>query len=549
MRRSPTLSLAAAAVAACACATAPVQADKATPGSDPLNKVANELLAALQAGDALRASAHFDAKMREVLPPPTFERVWKQTTDPLGRFVWWKLDDSTGAVRTANLSFEKGGLRARINFDPATFEVTELHFLPLHDVSSRCEALLTALQRGDLEAVAKHAPTLSRQVVRASWHELGDTYGRLLSWKLSEEHRSGQLSGSVYELQFEKGKILARIAVDPKRDQVVGLFFRPAEDQVSYAAPPDAPYSSEEVTIPVGGYALAGTLLIPRIGRPCPVVLTITGSGQQTRDEPLPIPGLTAYRPFRQIAVALASHGIAVLRVDDRGVGKSTGSDTLAKATTAGFADDARAEVAYLRSRSDLDPGKVALVGHSEGADIAAMLASTDPRIAAIVLMAGTGKPAFAVLEDQLRDALSHDPDKTPAQIDSAAADQQKQLHALADSEGDLPATAAGLPWLREFLRHDPIATIGKVHQPILILQGALDRQVTAEQAQALAGAAQAAGNQRVDVAVFERLNHLFLPAATGSVEEYSTLAVTEIPPPVLERLTGWLVARLAPGR
>jgi dienelactone hydrolase len=542
-----TLGLAALTLAGCA--TSSSQADKSTPGSDPLNQVANELFASLQAGDEVRASAHFDAKMREVLPPATLQRVWKQMTDGLGRFVWWKIVDSTGAVRVADLSFEKGELRARVNLDAVTLEVTGLHFVPRHDAASRCEALLKALQHDDLAAVAKLAPTLSRQVVRASWHELTDGYGRLISWKQSEEHRAGALTGSVYELQFEKGKILARIAVDPKRDQIVGLFFRPVEAEVSYAAPADAPYTAEDVTIPVGDYVLVGTLLLPKgAARPVPAVLTITGSGQQTRDEPLPIPGLSAYRPFRQIAIALASHGIAVLRVDDRGVGKSTGTDTLAKATTSSFADDARAEVAFLRGRRDIDGANVALLGHSEGADIAAMLAATDARIAAIVLMAGTGKAAFAVLEDQLRDALSHDPDKTPAQIDAAVADQRKQLHELAESHGELPASSAGLPWLREFLQHDSIATIRKVHQPILVLQGALDRQVTAEQAQALAEAARAAGNHSVEVEVFERLNHLFLPAATGSVEEYSTLTVTEIPAPVLDRMTGWLEARLAAG-
>ncbi len=550
--RRPTLVGLAAVLLSCGagCATTASQADKSTPNSDPLNKVANELLAALQAGDETRATAHFDAKMREVLPPATLARVWKEMTDPLGRFVWWKIIDSAPDARIAELSFEKGALRARVNLDAATLEVTGLHFLPLHDAASRCEALLTALQQNDFEAVARQAPTLSRQVVRASWRELAATYGKLRSWSLSETNRSGKLTGSVYELQLEKGRLLARIAVDPKRDQVVGLFFRPAEDQVSYAAPPDAPYTSEEVTIPFDGYALAGTLLLPKsAGHPVPVVLTITGSGQQTRDEPLPIPGLGAYRPFRQIALALATHGIAVLRVDDRGVGKSTGADTLAKATTASFADDTRAEVAYLRGRREIDPAGIALLGHSEGADIAAMLAATDPRIAAIVLMAGTGKPATAVLEDQLRDALSHDHDKTPAQIDAAAADQQKQLHELAESHGELPATTAGLPWLREFLQHDPIATIRKVHQPILILQGALDRQVTAEQAKALAEAARGAGNRSVEVTVFEGLNHLFLPAATGSVDEYASLTIKEIPAPVLDRLTGWLVARLAPAR
>src|SRR5437660_317173 len=118
---------------------------------------------------------------------------------------------------------------------------------------------------------------------------------------------------------------------------------------IDYSAPPHAPFTAEEVTINAKGYTLAGTLLIPKNARrPLPAVITITGSGQQTRDEPLPFPNLGAYKPMRQIAEALAARGIAALRVDDRGVGSSGGRDTLLTATTSSFADDVRTEVTYL---------------------------------------------------------------------------------------------------------------------------------------------------------------------------------------------------------
>jgi len=129
---------------------------------------------------------------------------------------------------------------------------------------------------------------------------------------------------------------------------------------IDYSAPPGAPFTAEEVTIKANGYSLAGTLLLPKNARrPLPAVITITGSGQQTRDEPLPIPGLSAYKPMRQIAESLAARGIAALRVDDRGVGGSGGRDTLPTATTSSFADDVRTEVAYLRSRTEIDPKRM----------------------------------------------------------------------------------------------------------------------------------------------------------------------------------------------
>src|SRR5215470_17576683 len=176
---------------------------------------------------------------------------------------------------------------------------------------------------------------------------------------------------------------------------------------IDYSAPAGAPFTAEEVTVQANGFTLAGTLLLPKAGRrPFPAVIMITGSGQQTRDEPLPLPGLKEYKPFRQIAESLAGTGIAVLRVDDRAVGGSTGRDTLAQATTSSFADDTRAQVAYLRTRAEIDPARIALVGHSEGGIIAPMVAASDPRIAAIALMAGSAKRGYEITMFQLKAAL-----------------------------------------------------------------------------------------------------------------------------------------------
>jgi len=124
--------------------------------------------------------------------------------------------------------------------------------------------------------------------------------------------------------------------------------------QMDYSAPANASFTAQEVTVQAKGFTLAGTLLVPKSGtRPFPAVVMITGSGQQTRDESVPIVGLEKFRPFRQLAEALANKGIAVLRVDDRGVGGSTGRETLLTATTFDFADDTRAQVAFLRARKD----------------------------------------------------------------------------------------------------------------------------------------------------------------------------------------------------
>ena len=317
------------------------------------------------------------------------------------------------------------------------------------------------------------------------------------------------------------------------------------EAEVDYGAPAAAPFTAEEVTVEAKGFTLAGTLLMPKTGKaPFPAVITITGSGQQTRDEYLPLPGLEKYRPFRQIAEALASRGIAVLRVDDRGVGHSKGGDSLKVSTSANFADDVRAQVDFLRERRDIDPSRIVLVGHSEGGMIAPMVAATDPRIAGIVLLAGTGKRGDAIIAYQVDQGLEGDVTLTDEARAKARAAQQDAMRKAIAGDASAPEALRN-PWMRYFLGYDPLPTIRKVRQPILILQGELDRQVTADQADMLAKAAREAGNRDVTARVFPGLNHLFLPAKTGALTEYSSLSTNAIPEDVMKELTSWLVEKL----
>jgi len=317
------------------------------------------------------------------------------------------------------------------------------------------------------------------------------------------------------------------------------------ETEVDYAAPAGAPFTAEEVTVEAKGFTLAGTLLLPKTGKaPFPAVVTITGSGQQTRDEYLPLPGLEKYRPFRQIAEALASRGIAVLRVDDRGVGNSRGIESLKASTSANFADDVRAQIDFLRERREIDPKRIALVGHSEGGIIAPMVAASDPAVAAIVLLAGSGKRGDAVIAYQVDQGLERDATLNDEAKAKARAEQQEAMRKAIAGDASAPEMLRS-PWMRYFLSYDPLPAIRKVRQPILILQGELDRQVTADQAELLAKAARDGGNRDVTARIFPGLNHLFLPAKTGAVTEYSSLGASAIPDDVMKQLTDWLVEKL----
>jgi dipeptidyl aminopeptidase/acylaminoacyl peptidase len=158
--------------------------------------------------------------------------------------------------------------------------------------------------------------------------------------------------------------------------------------------------------------------------------------------------------------------------------------------------------VDFLRERRDIDPNRVVLIGHSEGGMIAPMVAATDPRIAAIVLMAGTAKRGDAIVGYQLDQGIDGDSSLTEDAKAKARADQQEAMRKAIAGDSSAPELLRS-PWMRYFLTYDPLPTIRKVRQPVLILQGEFDRQVTADQAEMLAKAARESGNKEVTVRIF----------------------------------------------
>ena len=305
-------------------------------------------------------------------------------------------------------------------------------------------------------------------------------------------------------------------------------------ERVDYSAPADAPYTAADVTVPTpAGHTLAGTLTVPKnaSGR-MPAVVLISGSGAQDRDAGIPV--VPGYRFFRQIADTLGRRGIAVLRLDDRGWGASGGDAETA--TTEDLADDTRAAVEWLRARPDIDPARVGLVGHSEGAIIAPMLAVGDPRIHAIALLAGPSWTGRRILDYQLREALQGQ-GLAGAVLDSA----------FAKGVRERDAAVAGFPWMRWFMEHDPLPVARRVRAPVLILHGDTDRQVTAEQAEELGAAILQGGSPDVTGTVFPNLNHLFVPDPVGTADprSYAALPSKEVPAEVLGALADWLVERL----
>ncbi|MEW5929740.1 MAG: alpha/beta fold hydrolase [Gemmatimonadota bacterium] len=341
------------------------------------------------------------------------------------------------------------------------------------------------------------------------------------------------------------GPVLLRFAADaagrllggcvPSQGITMERAGRPTEcatPRTDYSAPAGAPYRAEEVTVNTpSGIALAGTLTLPAgVSGRVPAVLLLTGSGPQDRDQSSP--GLPGWRPFRQIADTLSRRGIAVLRLDDRGVGGSGGS---ASATTlAEFAADARAALAWLRARPEVDPRRVGIVGHSEGGYVGPMVAAEDPALRALVLVAAPARTGRALVDYQSRFAI---------QADSTLAPHLDSLLVMAAAQND--SLAAASPWFGSLLAHDPLPFARRLRLPVLVIQGGTDRQVPAAEAPALAAAIRAGGNRDVTVRLFPGVNHLLLRDPDGSVAGYAALPGRQVVPEVLGALTDWLAARL----
>jgi len=309
----------------------------------------------------------------------------------------------------------------------------------------------------------------------------------------------------------------------------------PPKPKPDYSAPADAPYIAEEVVVTTpAGHTLAGTLTLPKGAsrtQPVSAIVTITGSGPQDRDENIGLPG---FLPFRQIADSLARRAIAVLRMDDRGTGASGG--TFKGSTSADFAEDVRAGLAYLRTRPEIRADRLGVLGHSEGALIAPMVAEKEPTLRAIVLLAGIAQPGRSALHFQLKNQIEHNTKLTPEMRDSQIAEIPKRIDAMMAAD----------PWMKFFLTYDPAPTMRRVKTPVLILTGSRDQQAVPGEVALQEAAFKEGGNKDVTARVLPDVNHLFVQDTDGFPANY-----TKLPPPVMmrtdvvEMIVDWLAQRL----
>jgi hypothetical protein len=328
------------------------------------------------------------------------------------------------------------------------------------------------------------------------------------------------------------------------------------------------PYQAEDVSYEslASGVRLAGTLTIPPGNGPFSAIILISGSGAQDRDETI-----FGHKPFLVLADDLTRRGFAVLRVDDRGVGGSTGSTM--ESTTEDLVQDVLAGVRYLKGRAEINAARIGLVGHSEGGLIAPLAAARSKEISFIGLLAAPGLPGDQILLRQTHDVLrstgASDTDierarATNARIyemmknekdstmlaqkvrailtESGAGEsvdgQEKEPGSRAAIDGQIAMLTS--PWFRFFVGYDPRPALRSVTCPVLVLHGEKDIQVAAaENQKEILKALREGGNSRVRATILPGLNHLFQSAQTGSIGEYGTIEET-FAPAALEAIGSW---------
>ncbi|WP_081413860.1 alpha/beta hydrolase family protein [Eisenibacter elegans] len=357
-------------------------------------------------------------------------------------------------------------------------------------------------------------------------------------------------------------------------EALVGSLLLYKQSPTTAAEAPD--FREEEITFRNRNTHFSGTLTLPKGKGKFPALVLINGSGTQTRDSEA-----WGFKPFKILAEHLAAAGVAVLRYDDRNVGKSKGGIHW-QMTIEDFGEDVRQAVAYLQQRPEINPSQVGLYGFSEGAAVASWVARNNSEIAFLVLAGATAMPGAAVIlaqsraimeaegytDQDIEEALQH----TQASFEAASQNKGwKQLEVLlwqsfADAFGQLSAaeqqhygssqtyadahTKAQLqylrsPWYRYFIKYNPAEALGQVRCPVLLLYGENDLQTIPQEQlpKALEALHQQARNHDVSVRIFDKANHLFLHSLTGSPGEYPHLH-KRFCEGFLETVTEWLQKR-----
>jgi len=365
----------------------------------------------------------------------------------------------------------------------------------------------------------------------------------------TEHFRAGTNLGLAFEVwaNNENVPLLIRIAAQNVKivrggsEALAELIMPPPAKPVASASDP---FTSEEVSFQNGQQKLAGTLTLPKTGTaPFPAVIIISGSGLQDRD------GSGVADFYRLIAERLSRSGVAVLRVDDRGVGKSVPLLTRSSSYR-DLINDTKAAFEFLNSRKEIDHKRIALAGHSEGAQTALAIAAEDARVGAIILLAGTSRSLDRIVTEQALYNIALMGPVNPAdrtRFSAISIMLEKWFRDAKEKKQSANAANDELTYYRDHLASDPLSLARKVRIPVLILNGERDGNVLAYHALELAQALADSGNKQVLVRIFPNLTHLFTPSQLDKA--VTDTQAGQVSTEVLETMEKWATQVLVNGK
>ncbi len=508
------------------------------------------------------------------------------------------LDQAVFAIEASAVTLNSGTLKFEVRNVGVTFEgKVSPDQKTIEGSWNQGSASLPVTFRREPES---HKPEDAKYPVEGLWQGALESHGMRLRFQLHVSHDSnGELIAALDSLdQFVSGLPAVKVTqkesafhfeipalastydgtLDATKSKLAGewsqseikerLEFKRSDQPLELRRPQNPskpyPYREEEVKFSnaPAGVSLAGTLTLPKGAGPFPAAVLLAGSGPQDRDGTI-----ANHKPFLVLSDYLTRKGIAVLRYDKRGVGQSTG--TPETATTLDLAGDAACAVAYLKSRKEIDPERIGLIGHSEGAMIAPSIAASAHDFPWVVLLAAPATKGEDTLLNQ-SDLIARAGGLSDAQV-LASLNFDKQAYELVEKEQDsavvtetlktlvkesgldaaLPPAALEAqlhmmtsPWFRFFLSYDPLPDLKKTKCPVLALYGEKDLQVPPKiNLPMLQRAFAEDGNTQADVRQLPELNHLFQHAYTGSPTEYAAIDET-FSPEALKMIGDWLVAR-----
>jgi dienelactone hydrolase len=509
-------------------------------GVDP-SQAASALALELATGRFDAATQRFGDGLAKALPTAALASQWRELTGGLGPFqrVGDVRPGPAPGVVIVQCVYEKAPLHLRVAFD-ASGRVTGLR-----PSSGRADAEFEAAARGLVgalvagqwaKAVETFAPPMAKALpqlaLEQAWAQATDCAGAFSTVEAVRLEPSPPFTAADVTCTFAKKALVARVVLDGDL-RVSGLFFKPAWSRPDYADP--ARFTERPLTVGTKALPLPGTLTLPRSNKPVPAVVLVHGSGPNDADE-----SAGPNKPFRDLAWGLATKGIAVLRYpkrtfEYRGRLKDADLRTVKEETL----DDAVAALDALSRQPEVDPKRLFVLGHSMGAGLGPRLATMEPRVHGLVLLAGATRKQWHLVVEQRKYLASLKPGPRMDEAIRQAEETAKRLDAPTLRPDERIDGAPGEYWL-DMRNDDPPATAAKLTIPMLILQGERDYQVTMTD---FAGWKQTlAGRKNVTLKSYPALNHLFLPGAgQSSPDEYEQPG--HIPVEVVDDLAKWLLS------